>query len=407
MEQNAGSDSFFGKFMGGMFVAIIAPTLTGVAVWFIQKKLDEPPPQAPAAAPPPAAAPATPGAVAVAKVEAKTALEPAKPTPANSESRPTPPPSPPPAAKVVEKEAAKPAPALASTASTAGTLPTASRSSTAGATPPVVKTKKAAIRGRLFNGVDLTGFDSYLGIPYSGASKPPYGLNNDPEGVFTVQDGELHISGKVFGGLISTREYENYHLVVEYKWGEKKWPPRNDVPRIGGIVLHATGEPGAVHGWSVAGITCVLAETSAGGLLLADGLPRPITLYAEAERRVFKKAGSVLIYKPGEPLVPVHAGYVHALGWRPPLLAAKVPVKDIAHPVGEWNRLECLCEGDRITVILNGTTVNAASRVSQAKGKLFIESQGAEIFFRTINVRPAAAAAPPVPTPAKPRGRSG
>jgi hypothetical protein len=244
-------------------------------------------------------------------------------------------------------------------------------------------------------------------VPAVASTKTAYGLNKDPENVFSVHDGELHVSGKLFGGLVTTREYENYHLLVEYKWGEKKWPPREKLPRQSGIVLHATGEPGAVHGWSMAGITCVIGETGGGALFLSEGLPKPISFYTEAERHVLKKGGNVLVYKPGEPLVAVHTGYLHSVGWRPPLVAAKAAaagkaVKDVAHPVGEWNRLECICEGDQIAVILNGVTVNAATRVSQTKGKLFIQSQGAEIFFRTINVRPLTPAGSPA-APTKPK----
>jgi hypothetical protein len=189
-------------------------------------------------------------------------------------------------------------------------------------------------------------------------------------------------------------------MVSEYKWGEKKWPPRNDVPRLGGIILHATGEPGAVHGWSMAGITCVIGETGAGALLLADGMPKPISFRAEAERLVYKKGGNFLVYKPGEPPVAVHTEYLHAFGCRPLPVAAKAAaagkvVKDFTHPVGAWNRLECICECYQIAVILNGTTVNVATSVSQRKGKLFFISQGAEITFGTINVRPLAAAGSP------------
>jgi hypothetical protein len=401
-DQNNGG-SLLGKVLGGLFAALVAPIMTGVVVLYIQKKFDEPkentaaPPAAPAV-PAPAPAPGTAPPI-VARSEAKTSALPSRESekapaapPATASSSP---PDPKPAApKDVPKESAKVA--LASPS------PSTSNSSTSSPVPPpatsVAKKKKGQLRGRLFNGKDLTGFETYLGVPYGGASKAALGLSKDPDHVFSVQDGDLHISGKVFGGLLSTREYENYHLVVDYKWGDKKWPPRNDLPRLSGIVLHATGEPGTIHGWSMAGITCMIGETGTGALSLPEGLPRSITLYAEAERLVFKKGTNVLVYKPGEPLAALHTGTLHAIGWRPPLIAAKaVPgklPKDPAHPVGEWNRLECICEGDRIAVIVNGTTVNVATRVSQTKGKLFIQSFGAEIWFRTINVRPLTAAAP-------------
>src|SRR5688572_5066023 len=79
----------------------------------------------------------------------------------------------------------------------------------------------------LFNGKDLSGWDTWLGKPNGG--KEPVGLNKDPSKVYTVVevDGQLaiRISGEIFGALTSQQELENYHLKLDFKWGEKKWPP--------------------------------------------------------------------------------------------------------------------------------------------------------------------------------------
>src|SRR6266404_1565847 len=99
----------------------------------------------------------------------------------------------------------------------------------------------------LFNGKDLTNFYTYLGAPPK-SKQQRYGKNNDPEKVFTVHDGMVHVSGKVFGGLITEKEYANYHLLVEFKWGEKTWPPREKAGRDSGILLHCEGEDGAAGG---------------------------------------------------------------------------------------------------------------------------------------------------------------
>src|SRR5947209_4603821 len=99
---------------------------------------------------------------------------------------------------------------------------------------------------QLFNGKDLTNFYTYLGRPAK--DEKPYGKNNDPEKVFTVHDGMIHVSGKVFGAFITEKEYENYHLVVEFKWGEKTWPPREDRARDSGVLVHSHGEDGSAGG---------------------------------------------------------------------------------------------------------------------------------------------------------------
>ena len=94
----------------------------------------------------------------------------------------------------------------------------------------------------LFNGEDLTSWDTYLGVPQSVLDVPhlerdeagkyieAFGLNNDPLNVFAVVDEDgasaIRISGYVWGALITQSEYSNYHLHLEYKWGDEKHPPR-------------------------------------------------------------------------------------------------------------------------------------------------------------------------------------
>ncbi len=62
--------------------------------------------------------------------------------------------------------------------------------------------------------------------------------------------------------------------------------------------------------------------------------------------------------------------------------------RDVEKPAGEWNRLEVICDGDTITNIVNGYVVNRGTGSSHTEGKILFQSEGAEIFFRTIEVRP-------------------
>ncbi len=234
----------------------------------------------------------------------------------------------------------------------------------------------------LFNGKDLTNFYTYLGPPAKG--EKAYGKNNDPEKVFTVHDGMVHVSGKIFGGFITEKEYANYHLVVEFKWGEKTWPPREKNARDSGILLHCVGEDGAHGGVWPQSIECQMIEGGTGDLILVSGKNKP-SITVEAE-----KHGDQYYYKPGAPAVTLDSGRFNWFGRDPEWKDVKGfrGEQDVEKPVREWNKLECICDGDKITNILNDKVVNSGSRSSHTKGKILFQSEGAEVFFRKIDLLP-------------------
>jgi hypothetical protein len=235
---------------------------------------------------------------------------------------------------------------------------------------------------KLFNGKDLTNFYTYLGPPTKGAR--PYGKNNDPEQVFTVHDGMIHVTGKVFGCFTTEQEYADYHLIVEYRWGERTFPPRESRARDSGVLLHCVGEDGAASGFWMESIECQIIEGGTGDFILVGGKNRP-SLTVEAEKR-----GNQLYYKPGAPPVTVSSGRINWYGRDPAWKDVKGfrGREDVEKPVGEWNTLECICDGDKITNLLNGKVVNVGTKASHTKGKILFQSEGAEIFFRKIELHP-------------------
>jgi hypothetical protein len=227
----------------------------------------------------------------------------------------------------------------------------------------------------LFNGKDLTNFYTYL---------RGHGKNNDPEKVFTVHDGMVHVSGKVFGCFITEKEFDNYHLIVEFKWGEKTWPPRENRTMDSGVLLHCVGEDGAAGGVWMESIECQMIEGGTGDFILVKGKSVP-RLTAEAEMR-----GKQWYYKPGAPPREFTGGRINWYGRDPDWKDVKGfrGKQDVEKPVGEWNRLECICDGDTITNILNGKVVNKGTKASLSKGKILFQSEGAEVFFRKIDLVP-------------------
>ena len=47
-----------------------------------------------------------------------------------------------------------------------------------------------------------------------------------------------------------------------------------------------------------------------------------------------------------------------------------------------------ICDGDTITQIVNGKVVNRGTRSSLTRGKILFQSEGAEIYFRKIELAP-------------------
>jgi hypothetical protein len=109
----------------------------------------------------------------------------------------------------------------------------------------------------LFNGKDLSGWDTYIGPSYDtlenkwGTERA--GLNKDPLKVFSVVNDNgvsvIRISGENFGGISTTQEFENHHLKLEFKWGALKSHPRKNSKRDSGLLYHAIGDHGADNGF--------------------------------------------------------------------------------------------------------------------------------------------------------------
>src|SRR5882724_1774888 len=110
----------------------------------------------------------------------------------------------------------------------------------------------------LFDGRDLASFDIFL---------KEQALNNDPDHVFRVENGVIHVSGKEFGYVITKREFANYYLRAEFKWGEGTYAPRDGQARDSGILYHVQGEQKV---WPRS-VEFQIQEGGTGDIWLTDG----------------------------------------------------------------------------------------------------------------------------------------
>jgi len=117
-------------------------------------------------------------------------------------------------------------------------------------------------------------------------------------------------------------------------------------------------------------IECQMIEGGTGDFILVKGKNQP-TMTARAER--FR--GEYYYYPKGEPM-KFPPGRINWFDRDPHWKDVKGfrGRYDLEMPVGEWNTLECICDGDKITNILNGTVVNAGTNASHTKGKILFQS---------------------------------
>lgn len=229
---------------------------------------------------------------------------------------------------------------------------------------------------KLFNGHDLNGWYTFL---------KHRGRDNDPKKVFTVNDGMIRISGEEWGCITTDSEYENYKLITEFKWGELTHEPRLENARDCGILLHSQGEDGGAQGIWMFSIECQIIEGGTGDfIVVGDGSDDfQITCNVSQARH----GGSHVFQVDGLPAT-INKGRINWFG-RDPAWNDKLGFRgknDLEKPVGEWNTLECLVFEGQISIFLNGTLVNKAFDVKPEKGRIQIQSESAEIFFRRVEL---------------------
>lgn len=242
---------------------------------------------------------------------------------------------------------------------------------------------------KLFNGRDLSGFTTWLVDT----------KREDPRRIFSVTNGMIRISGNGLGYLATDAEYDNYHLVAEFKWGTHnwRWGDRIGKARDSGIFLHATGPDGNSYdgkGAFMAAIECNVFQGATGDFLLIRGtdasgqLIAPHITATVAEER---DADGWFTWLP--------TGRQHTidtwgrLNWHGKDIAWKDRLdfqgsRDLESHDGGWTTVECICDGDRITIKVNGVVANQASRVHPSLGKILLQCEGSEIFWRRLELRP-------------------
>ncbi|MBN8826344.1 MULTISPECIES: DUF1080 domain-containing protein [unclassified Spirosoma] len=177
------------------------------------------------------------------------------------------------------------------------------------------------------------------------------GKNHDPHAVFTFEGDVIHVSGEEFGYIATNKEYSNFHLRVEFRWGEKKYPPRVNDKRDAGILYHADFYNGDKV-WPRC-LEYQIQEGDCGDVWMVD---------------------SVMVMHRGKQTTPMN--------W----IRGQKELNN-EKPNGEWNTAEVIVNKGKFIHMLNGKKVNEGELINTQKGHILLQSEGAEVFYRNASIR--------------------
>jgi hypothetical protein len=241
----------------------------------------------------------------------------------------------------------------------------------------------------LFNGKDLWGWHIIIGR----------GPSDDTNHLVQIHDGMIHMykdakegSAQPVGYIATDEEYSDYHLKLEYKWGQKRFTPRARVRRDAGILYHVVGKEGV---WPRS-IECQIQEEDVGDIF---------TVYTRVEATVSPDTNSwtlnvitndagvirsnlIAVFLPrergGVPMARGNAGGIQRV---------------IRSPMNEhegWNTVEVIVYGNDATYVVNGKTNNHAGKIEEMvnkewvplkKGRIALQLEYAEVFYRNVQIR--------------------
>ncbi len=238
----------------------------------------------------------------------------------------------------------------------------------------------------LLNGRDLSGWYTMLQRSGKGVA--------EKRKMVTMEEGMLHIMGNQEGGepaepgyLATNQEFEDVHIRLEYKWGMKRFAPREFAKRDNGMLYGLVGEDKV---WPTC-VECQIEEGDVGDYFMVGtrGVQddHPNGLFGET---------------------------LGANGWSTPPSSSLAPKQDAGRPepaysrkikdgnfeiLDGWNTVEVIWQGNRSAHIVNGRTVNSAYNLEYpdpqnagkflplSRGKIAIELEFGEIWFRRVEIK--------------------
>jgi hypothetical protein len=234
----------------------------------------------------------------------------------------------------------------------------------------------------LFNGKNLDGWT----VAYANTavdSRPASAL-------FEVADGAIHAYSKDAAGSAQSQayiqtvsDYSDYHLRLEYRWGEKKFLPRLDLVRDAGLLYHVYGA--APEAWPRSA-EFQIQEGDTGDLW---AISTRVTSTADPKTGLYA--------------APEEGGTTLTVGAYDDF--ERVPHANLNLEKPGWNTIDLIVRGDSAVYMVNGvvnmkvTDIKSFDTASQSwvrldHGKIALQAEYAEVYYRNIQIKKLAPSAP-------------
>jgi hypothetical protein len=198
----------------------------------------------------------------------------------------------------------------------------------------------------LFNGNNLSGWH---------ADVPQMDTDTAAKTPFIVRNGLLVSLGKPGGHLITDASFSNYRLEVEYRFAGE--------PGNCGVLVHASS-PRVLYKMFPKSIEVQMMHENAGDFwLIGEDIKAP-----DMEKRRGKKENWGVTEGKERRIINLTDG------------AEK--------PLGEWNKMNIECLGNKIKVWVNGKLANYGYDATVSKGSIALQAEGAEVEFRKVELTP-------------------
>ena len=173
------------------------------------------------------------------------------------------------------------------------------------------------------------------------------GKRADPKGTWGVTDGHVRCTGRPNGCMVTKGEYGDYVLKLKWRF------PADGKGGNTGVLLHVQDE----KYWPTS-IEAQLLTGRAGDIFLNS--PPGTKLEVDPKRQNPKAERHFFRLEPKDP---------------------------IEKKLGEWNDYEITCRGGTVTLVVNGVKVNEGTNGNLTKGRIGLQSEGAEVHFKDIVIK--------------------